>query len=158
MSDHSIGLDDLRPDVVALVAAHRLWAAEHSPAEDVHALEPEALADPQITLLTARAADGELWGMVALRELQPDHGEIKTMRVTSAARGRGVGRALLLRVLALARERRYSRVSLETGTMEAFASARRLYASVGFTPCPPFGSYTSTENSVCMTLALVPHP
>ena len=96
--------------------------------------------------------------MVALRELQHDHGVIKTMRVAPAARGRGVGRALLGEVLALATRRGYARVSLETGTMEAFASARRLYASVGFIPCPPFGSYTNTENNMCMTLALSPPP
>ena len=158
MSAYRIGHDDAaRPDVLELAHAHRAWASEHSPPEDVHAVEAEALLHPAITLLTARSADGGLLGMGALRELASEHAELKAMHVRKTARGIGVGRSLLYELVAMARQRAYRRVSLETGTMEAFASARSLYASVGFTPCPPFGPYTSSPHSVYMTLTLNPN-
>lgn len=90
----------------------------------------------------------------ALRQLDAAHAELKSMHTLSSARGRGVGRAMLEHLLDVARERGCTRVSLETGTMAAFAPARALYASVGFTPCAPFAAYRTTANSMCMTLAL----
>ena len=155
MSALHIGPDDAaRRDVLELARTHLAWAGEHSPPEDVHAVEAEALLHPSMTLLTARDEDGGLVGMVALRELDAAHGELKAMHVRGTGRGQGVGAALLDRVLALARARGYRRVSLETGTMEAFASARALYERAGFAPCPPFGSYRTSPASVCMTLIL----
>ena len=96
--------------------------------------------------------------MGALRELDGDRAEMKAMHVRSSARGRGVGRALVTQLLEVARERGYRSVSLETGTMDAFASARRLYESFGFTPCAPFGDYTPSPSSICMTLPLEVRP
>jgi len=66
----------------------------------------------------------------------------------------GVGRAVLDHLLATAWARGYERVSLETGTMDAFAPARDLYTAAGFTMCAPFGDYTTNPHSVCMTLTL----
>ena len=80
-------------DVLKLARAHRAWAQRHSPARDVHAVEPEALHDPALTLLTARREDGALLGTGALRELDAEHGELKAMHVRETARGDGVGRA-----------------------------------------------------------------
>jgi len=76
------------------------------------------------------------------------------MRVAPAYRRRGVGRAILLRLLEEARERGYSRVSLETGRPAPFLPAQTLYLAHGFTPCPPFGSYVTDDFSMCMTLEL----
>ena len=152
-----VGPDDAaRPDVVELARTHRAWAGEHSPPEDVHAVEAEALLHPAVTLLTARSEDGALLGMGALRELDAGHAELKAMHVRADARGTGVGAALLDALLVLARQRGYGRISLETGTMQAFAGARALYASRGFAPCPPFGDYRASPNSVCMALLLGP--
>ncbi len=78
------------------------------------------------------------------------------MHTTSSARGQGIGRALLDHVLALAAERRYHRVSLETGTMPAFSPARALYTAAGFRRCLPFGSYTANPYSTCMALDIAP--
>ena len=62
-------------------------------------------------------------------------------------------------LLAVARDRGFRQVSLETGSMAAFVPARLLYASVGFRPCDPFADYWASPNSVCMTLSLSdPHP
>ena len=154
MSVLRISIDDPGPDVLELAGAHRVWAGKHSPPEDVHAVEAEGLTDPAMTLLTARTQDGELLGMGALRELDGEHAEVKAMHVRPLARGKGVGRALVIQLLEVARQRGYRRVSLETGTMDAFVSARHLYTSLGFTPCAPYGDYTPSPNSVCMTLTL----
>ncbi|HVU72752.1 MAG TPA: GNAT family N-acetyltransferase [Mycobacteriales bacterium] len=151
-----IAADDPRtPDVVALLERHLAFANEHSPPEDVHALDVGALLDPAITFCSARDGAGTLLGVGALKELDLTHGELKSMHTAAAARGRGVGRAMAKHLLRLARERGYERVSLETGTMAAFAPARTLYASLGFTVCPPFADYVESPNSVCMTLALL---
>ena len=76
------------------------------------------------------------------------------MHTVKAARGQGVGRAMVDHLLDVAVERNVERVSLETGTMAGFAPARSLYASVGFEPCEPFADYFVSPNSTCMTLLL----
>ncbi len=115
---------------------------------------PEALAEGSITLFSARTHFGDLLGIGGLKQLDPRHGEIKTMHVAAEARGRGVARALLNALLAEARRRGYDRVSLETGTGDPFQPARRLYESAGFRPSPPFSGYANTEHNACMTLNL----
>lgn len=150
----AIAVDDpMRPDVRALLAAHLAFAREVTPPDDVHALDPDDLVDPAVSLYSARD-DGELLGVGALRRLDPNHAELKSMHTVHAARGRGVGRAIVEHLLAEARELGFRRVSLETGTMAAFTPARDLYASVGFRPCEPFGGYTAHAGSVCMTIDL----
>lgn len=146
--------DPVRADVVALLTQHLADMHATSPAESVHALDPAALARPHVTFLTARDADGVLLGCGALQELAPDHGELKSMRTAAHERGRGVATAVLGRLLALAAERRFARVSLETGPQDYFAAARRLYARHGFVECPPFGPYVPDPFSVFMTRAL----
>jgi putative acetyltransferase len=76
------------------------------------------------------------------------------MHTAEAARGQGIGRALLDHLIDVARERGHRRVSLETGAGPAFAPARSLYASAGFAPSGPFGDYDRSPNSAYMTLAL----
>jgi putative acetyltransferase len=142
------------PDVLTLLGEHLTDMYATSPACSVHALDHTALLAPSITFLTARGDDGSLLGCGALKELDPRHGELKSMRTTAAARGRGVATAVLRALLALAAERGYARVSLETGPQDYFAAARRLYARHGFTECGPFGDYSLDPFSVFMTLEL----
>src|SRR4051794_14794836 len=129
----------LRADVRALLDEHLADMYATSPAESVHALDPRALVGPGLAFWTARDADGTLLGCAALKELGPTDGELKSMRTADAARGRGVGAALLAHVLAEAAGRGYRAVHLETGTEDYFAPARRLYARAGFVECGPFG-------------------
>jgi putative acetyltransferase len=140
-------------DVRALLATHLTFSHQHSPPEDVHALDVDRLRDPAVTFFSYREG-GRLLAVGALRRLDDEHAEVKSMHTASEARGRGIGRALLAHLVAEARARGYRRLSLETGTMAAFAPARALYASAGFVPCEPFGSYFHSPNSTCMTLAL----
>ena len=99
-------------------------------------------------------ADGELLGVAALKRIDDEHAEIKSMHTAEAARGRGIGRALVDHLIGVARERGYRRVSLETGAGPSFAPARRLYASAGFEASSPFADYRPSPNSAYMTLAL----
>jgi putative acetyltransferase len=154
VASYVVGPDDPEAfDVRALLDRHLSFAHAHSPPEDVYALESKALRADDITFCSVRA-DGELLAVGALRRLDDEHAEVKSMHTAERARGRGIGRMMLDHLLALARAEGHRRVSLETGTMAAFAPARALYQSAGFTPCPPFGSYRMSENSVCMTLEL----
>jgi putative acetyltransferase len=149
-----IEVDDLsRPAVHALLNEHLRNMYELSPPESVHALDLDKLRQPEITFWTAWEGP-ELVGCGALKELDPTHGEVKSMRTPSNRRREGVGRAILRHVIAVAQSRGYARVSLETGSMEAFIPAQKLYESFGFTCCGPFGDYIEDPNSVFMTLRL----
>lgn len=152
--DLEIRLDDLRgPEIAALLEAHLAYARRHSPPESVHALDLDRLRAPEITFWSLWD-DGALAGCGALKELAPDHGEIKSMHTAEAHRGKGVASRLVAHILDEARRRGYRRVSLETGSVEAFAPARALYARHGFRVCPPFADYRDDPFSVCMTLEL----
>jgi putative acetyltransferase len=106
-------------------------------------LPADGLRDPNVTFWSAREKK-ELVGVGALKELAPDHGEVKSMRTAPRALGRGVGRALLHHIVAEARSRGYRRLSLETGSTQPFAAALALYESEQFMPCGPFGGYADT--------------
>ncbi len=154
LPEFAIALDDpARPAVRALLEAHLDDMRATSPPESVHALDVEALRGPGIDFWTL-SIDGVLAGCSALRVLTGEHGEIKSMRTVASQRGRGVAGALVRHLLTEARVRGIKRLSLETGSQDFFASARRLYARHGFEVCGPFGDYVLDPNSVFMTRAL----
>ncbi|MEY2849267.1 MAG: hypothetical protein RI885_1934 [Actinomycetota bacterium] len=152
-----------RIDVRALLDEHLSDMFATSPADSVHALDHTALARADVAFLSCRD-DGLLLGCGALTMLAippgaPDHepepeGEIKSMRTVAASRGRGVASALLVELIAEAQRRGYRRVSLETGTQDYFAPARRLYERHGFVECGPVGDYVLDGNSTFFTLQL----
>ena len=149
-----IKTDDLTgPEIATLLREHLTSMHMHSPPESVHALPIERLRSPEITFWSAWE-DGALMGCAALKALDAQHGEIKSMRTSSGHLRKGVARALLHYIIAEAQRRRYTRLSLETGSIEAFAPARQLYASFGFTYCEPFADYVEDPNSVFMTKEL----
>lgn len=146
-----------RPAVMVLLREHLADVARHSPPESIHALDVSALSAPGITFWSVAESDhpdAEVIGCGALLELDPAHGEIKSMRTAAAHLRKGVASAVLRTILDEARARRYTRLSLETGSQTAFAPARALYARFGFTPCGPFAAYTDDPNSVFMTREL----
>jgi putative acetyltransferase len=149
-----IRVDDLRgPTVIALLREHLRCMREVSPPESVHALDLEELRKPDITFWTVWNGS-DLAGCGALKELDSAHGEIKSMRTAYAYQRKGVAAQMLRYLMEEAKRRGYGRLSLETGSMEYFEPARRLYARFGFTPCAPFGSYAEDPNSVFMTRML----
>ena len=153
-----IEIDNLsRPEVHALLDEHLQSMYQLSPPESVHALDLERLRQPGITFWTAWEGP-LLLGCGAMKELDASHGEVKSMRTPAALRRKGAGRAILAHLVAVARSRGYARLSLETGSSDAFLPARRLYERFGFSYCGPFGDYRDDPNSMFMTLDLVVDP
>lgn len=149
-----IAEDDLTsPEVATLLREHLDDMVRHSPPGSVHALDLDGLRGPAITFWTARDEIG-LLGCAALKELDPSHGEIKSMRTAKAFVRRGVARALLAHLIEEARRRGYDRLSLETGSGPAFEPAHALYRKFGFEYCGPFADYTDDPFSRFMTLEL----
>ena len=149
-----IRIDDLGgPEIAALLHEHLRDMHRVSPPESIHALDLESLRRPAITFWTIWDA-GILAGCGAIKELDPQHAEIKSMRTASSHRRKGVAKQLLQHLLDVAKQRGYTRVSLETGSMDFFMPARALYASFGFENCPPFADYIADNNSVFMTKQL----
>ncbi len=146
-----IRLDDpRRTEVARLLREHLDDAAAHSPPESAHALDVEALCSPDVTFWTAWDGD-ELLGCGALLELDSRHGEIKSMRTVAGHLRKGVASKILEHIIAAAESRGYTRLSLETGSMAAYAPARALYARYGFAESEPFAGYTHDPCSVFMT-------
>jgi putative acetyltransferase len=149
-----IEVDDLsRPEVHALLSEHLRNMYELSPPESVHALDIDRLRQPGITFYSAWEGK-RLQGCGALKELDPRHGEVKSMRTPATLRRRGAGRAILAYIIVEARSRGYRRLSLETGSADAFTPAQKLYESFGFKYCGPFADYIEDPNSTFMTLRL----
>lgn len=149
-----IEIDDLsRPEVRQLLDEHLHGMYALSPPESVHALDLERLRRPDVTFWSAWEGP-VLLGCGALKELDSTHGEVKSMRTPAALRRRGAGKAILAHIVQVARARGYERLSLETGSMDAFRPAQQLYESFGFTYCAPFADYAEDPNSVFMTLRL----
>lgn len=149
-----LALDDLRgPQVAALLQEHLDDMAKHSPSESVHALDLDKLRQPDVSFWCAW--DGDLLaGCGALKALDHKHGEIKSMRTSSTHLRRGVAAKLLVHILEDATRRGFEQLSLETGSMQAFEPARRLYENFGFAECEPFADYALDPYSTFMTRSL----
>jgi len=149
-----IRMDDLSgPEIAGLLREHLQSMTLYSPPESIHALDLDALRQPAITFWSAWQGS-ELIGCGAIKELDAGHGEIKSMRTASAHLRKGVAARLMRHILEEAGRRSYRRLSLETGSAEAFAPAHRLYASFGFQFCGPFADYVEDPYSVFMTREL----
>jgi putative acetyltransferase len=145
--------DPRKTQTASLLREHLEDMGLHSPPESIHALDIEALCSPQITFWTAWEGP-ELLGCGALLELDRQHGEIKSMRTARTHLRKGIASRILRHILMEATRRSYTRVSLETGSMDAFAPARALYTSFGFAFCEPFANYELDPNSVFLTREL----
>ena len=141
------------PRVIALLQTHLISARAETAPGSAHALDLRGLQSPDISFWTIWE-DEALVGIGALKRLSAEHGEVKSMHTAQFARGKGVGSALLRHIIATARERGMSRLSLETGSWEYFRPARALYARHGFVECPPFADYVPDRNSIFMSLDL----
>lgn len=149
-----IETDDLtRPEVLALLREHLAHMHEMSPPESVHALDVERLKEPTVTFFTAWD-ESTLLGCGAIRELGPEHGEVKSMRTPNGLRRRGAGRAILAHIIDVAKSRGYRKLSLETGSAEGFKPAQHLYEDMGFVRAGAFGEYRDDGFKVFLSLDL----
>jgi putative acetyltransferase len=146
--------DDLTgPEIRALLETHFAGMLANSPEGSCHFLDFEGLNAPDVTFWSIWNG-AALAGCGALKELSPDHGEIKSMRTHVGHLRKGVGAMMLTHIISEARARGYRRLSLETGSTEAFIPALAMYEAHGFQLCPPFGDYAEDPFSRFMTLIL----
>lgn len=138
------------PEFAALIDTHAKLMLSLSPPGSCHFLPMDGLKRPDVTVWEMREGDA-LIGCGALQHLSDTHGEVKSMHTLARYRGAGLGRKMLEHVIAVAKERGYDRLSLETGSMDGFKPSRMLYQSFGFELCPPFGDYVEDPHSVFMT-------
>ncbi|KCZ45505.1 GNAT family N-acetyltransferase [Hyphomonas pacifica] len=147
-----IRIDDLGgAEVADLLTTHADLMLSLSPPGSCHFLPLQGLKVPEVTFWSMWQ-DEALIGCGALKDLGDGTGEIKSMHARQHLRGKGHGRAMLEHILAEARARGYTALYLETGSMDGFIPARRLYEAYGFTYCEPFGSYVEDPHSVFMSL------
>ena len=140
----------LTEELATLLQAHWLFCTANTPIEHVYALDASRLFITDITVFGARIQD-ELVGVGALRILDIEHAELKSMHTLSQSRGLGIGKAMVSHIEEFAKGRGIKRISLETGTSEAFKPARKLYKSLGYVDCDAFGDYVLSEDNMCMT-------
>ena len=151
-----VQIDRADPDdasVLHIIREHIAHGDAHYPAESNHHVEPEAYAGSGVQLYGAWE-DGTCIGIAGLKPLSDRHGELKSMHVLDQARGKGIAALLVETIIEQARKQGLNRLSLETGSREASAAARRLYERFDFAFCPPFGSYKEDPESVFMTRAI----
>lgn len=145
------GLDD--PRVQALLEYHFTTARAETGRGSAHALDLSGLKLPDIHFYSAWEGDCVI-AIGALKQLSESHGEIKSMHTQQSHRRKGAGSAMLRHIIAEARKKKFSHLSLETGSWPYFIPARELYKRHGFIECPPFGDYVPDANSIFMTLEL----
>lgn len=146
--------DDLAsPEIAALLRDHAQGMFEASPPDSIHTLNIESLRSPEITMWSAWEGP-VLLGCGALKKLDAEAGEVKSMRTVDAHLGKGVATAILQHLLSVAGQRGYRKVYLETGSAPAFAPAHSFYQKAGFSYCGPFADYTEDPFSRFMVLKL----
>ena len=142
--------ESLTDELAQVLQAHWLFCTSSTPIEHVYALDASKLFAPDITIFGARI-DGELVGVGAMRKLDEHHAELKSMHTLAKSRGHGIGKAMVAHIEEFAKDNGVDRMSLETGTNEAFRPARELYKSLGYESCDAFGDYVLSEDNMCMT-------
>lgn len=142
--------ESLGEELAQVLEAHWLFCTSASPIEFVFALDASKLFTPDITVFGARVL-GELVSVGAIRKLDTDHAELKSMHTLAKSRGNGISKAIVAHIEDFARAQGFKRISLETGTTEHFKPARGLYKTLGYKECEAFGEYAPSEYSTFMT-------
>lgn len=149
-----IVVDDLSgPQIAAFLTEHVQEMRSITPVENAFALDLDGLRQPDITFWTVWD-DDRVVGCGALKRLDADHAELKSMRTATARKRSGVASRLLEHIIAEARRMGFQRLSLETGSAEFFRPARSLYKKFGFEYCEPFADYEPSPHNVFLTRAL----
>jgi putative acetyltransferase len=146
-----ITVDDLSgPEIAAFLDEHVQEMRSITPLESKHALDLEALRRPEITFWSV-TDDDVLVGCAAIKRLDADHAELKSMRTATARKRSGIASTLLRFIITEAGHMGFTRLSLETGSDEFFRPARTLYEKFGFGYCEPFADYRPDPHNVFMT-------
>ena len=140
-------------EVDKLLRKHFIELRSVSPAGSTHVLDIDGLKDPSIKFWSLWE-NQRLMGCGALKFLNENHGEFKSIRVADQYRGKGYGQKIISHLIAEAKELKIEKISIETGSGEFFKSARILFKNFGFKKCEPFSHYKVDPNSCYMNLEI----
>ena len=140
-------------EVDKLLRKHFIELRSVSPAGSTHVLDIDGLKDSSIKFWSLWENE-KLMGCGALKFLNQNHGEFKSIRVANQYRGKGYGQKIIAHLIKEAKELKIKKISIETGSGEFFKPARSLFKNFGFKKCEPFGHYKTDPNSCYMTLEI----
>ena len=138
------------PKVNELLNKHFIELRSVSPAGSTHVLDIAGLKDQSIKFWSLWE-NNKLIGCGALKFLEKNHGEFKSIRVADEYRKAGVGEKIIYHLIEESKKLEISKLSIETGAGEFFLPARKLFAKFGFKPCIPFAHYKEDANSCYFT-------
>ena len=141
------------PQVYALLIKHFIELRSVSPEGSTHVLDITGLKDPSIKFWSLWE-ENDLMGCGALKFLDKEHGEFKSIRVNDKFRGKESGLKVTNHLINEAKKLNIKRLSLETGAGDFFSNARKLFNKCGFEPCEPFSHYKIDTNSIYMTMLI----
>ena len=141
------------PEVHEFLINHFIELRSVSPKGSTHVLDIAGLKDPTIKFWTLWEGN-DLMGSGALKFLDKEHGEFKSIRVSNNFRGKGNGIKVINHLINEAKKLNIKRLSLETGAGDFFLAARKLFSKCGFEPCEPFSHYKKDINSIYMTMLI----
>ena len=141
------------PEVNELLKKHFIELRSVSPVVSTHVLDIAGLKDQSIKFWSLWK-NNEIIGCGALKFLEKNHGEFKSIRVTDKFRKAGFGEKIIDHLIEEAKKLEISKLSIETGAGEFFLPARKLFSKFGFKACPPFAHYKEDPNSCYYTLNL----
>jgi putative acetyltransferase len=140
-------------EVHELLTKHFIELRSASPEDSCHVLDIAGLKDPSIKFWSLWDGNN-LMGSGALKFLDKEHGEFKSIRVSDKFRGKGNGSKVINHLINEAKKLNIKRLSLETGAGDFFLAARKLFLKCGFETCEPFSNYKDNINSVYMTMQI----
>tara|TARA_B110000483_G_scaffold193568_1_gene230367 strand:- start:97 stop:564 length:468 start_codon:yes stop_codon:yes gene_type:complete len=140
-------------EVHKLLIKHFIELRSVSPKGSTHVLDIAGLKDPSIKFWSLWEKNN-LMGSGALKFLDKEHGEFKSIRVSDKFRSKGNGLKIINHLINEAKKLNVKRLSLETGAGDFFLTARELFNKCGFKPCKPFSHYKNDVNSVYMTMLI----
>ncbi len=140
-------------EVNQLLKKHFKELRAASPEGSAHVLDIPGLMIPSIKFWSLWE-ESQLMGCGALKFLEKNHGEFKSIRIHDDFRGKGYGEKIINHLINEAKKLNINRISIETGSGNFFAPARKLFENCGFKPCPPFAHYKEDVNSLYLTKLL----
>ena len=140
-------------EVNHLLTKHFIELRSVSPDDSCHVLDIKGLKDSSIKFWSFWD-NNQLIGCAALKFLDDEHGEFKSIRVEDNSRGKGFGKKIISHLIEVAKNEGIRRLSIETGAGDFFKSARKLFKKFGFKTCRPFADYKEDHNSCYFDLEI----
>ena len=138
------------PEVNQLLTTHFIELRAASPEGSAHVLDIPGLKISSIKFWSLWKKE-KLFGCGALKFLDKNHGEFKSIRIHNDFRNKGQGIKLIEHLIDEAKKLGIERISIETGAGKFFDPARKLFKRCDFEPCKPFAHYKEDINSIYLT-------